>query len=158
MRADTPAVAMTAALATVLAAYTSGRPALPSRATTLEASRSVSRASTIPAADSAAFPDQVTVTVTSLTPAGDDLGAWLSTEVRIDNHSDHSQHLPAIGIRCAANPTVGEAPGRHLDAVPGGQPSRPLHPPRKTVAALARRPAPGTRCSPLSGTRGHPGL
>jgi hypothetical protein len=108
MRLATQAVAMTAALAAVLAACTSPRPALPSRATTLATSRPVSRASTIPATDSAAFPDQVTVTVTSLTPEGDDLGAWLTTEVRIDNHSTHRQHLPAIGIRCAEDPTVGE--------------------------------------------------
>jgi hypothetical protein len=71
-------------------------------------SRPVSRASTIPAAGSAAFPDQVTVTVTSLTAAGDDLGAWLTTAVRIDNHGAHSQRLPEIGIRCAADATVGE--------------------------------------------------
>jgi hypothetical protein len=111
MRVVTRAVAMTAALATalatVLAACTSGRPALPSRATTLAASRPVSRAVTIPAVGSAAFPDRVTVTVLSLTPAGDDLGAWLTTEVRVDNHSAHSQQLPAIGIRCGGGPAVG---------------------------------------------------
>jgi hypothetical protein len=107
VRVVTQGVAMTAALGTVLAACTSPRPAVTSRAATVAASRPVSPASTIPAAVSAVLPDQLTVTFTSLTPAGDDLGAWLTAEAGIDNHSAHHQHLPAIGIRCTGSPTLG---------------------------------------------------
>ncbi len=112
MRAVTVrATTMTAALAVVLGACTSGRhsgmvtslaPAM-----TVGGSRVASTASTVPAGLSAMLPDQVAITVASLTAGGDDLGAWLTIDVRVDNHSAHSQRLPSIGIVCAGGSTVG---------------------------------------------------
>jgi hypothetical protein len=36
-----------------------------------------------------------------------ELGAWLTADAGIDNQSAHSQHLPAIGMRCTGSPTLG---------------------------------------------------
>jgi hypothetical protein len=84
---------LTSVLPMLLSACTSGRHAGLTSSTVLAAS--------------ATLPDQVTVTMASFAPGADDLGAWLTIKVRVDNHSAHSRHMPAIGIVCTEDATVG---------------------------------------------------
>jgi hypothetical protein len=94
-----------AALAITLVACTSRHPETTSHA--IATSRPASHAGPVAAGMSATLPDHLTVTIASLTAGGDDLGAWLTTDISITNQSPHSQPLPTLGIRCAGRSAVG---------------------------------------------------
>jgi hypothetical protein len=158
MRVVTQAVAMTAALGAVLAACTPPRPAVTSQAAT-GCSISARLCGQHNPRRGVSCPSRPAHGHLHIPHPGRRRPRSLADRRRRHRQSQRPQRaLARDRHQVHRKPDPRRASRRCVHAVPGWQPSRPLHPPRNIVPAPTRRPAPRARRSRLSGTRHHPGL